>query len=142
MQEGFNEKNILYKSTNELSKHQLINFLKSNKEYYKNKYGITRIGLFGSFANNQNTKKSDIDLIIIMSQDKKNIHNFLAFKNELELILKRKVDVGFEHTIKKSESTYLSDFYNQTVFPSLKHNIYPCHDEMAFWCARWIGITG
>ncbi|HOE20991.1 MAG TPA: nucleotidyltransferase domain-containing protein [Spirochaetota bacterium] len=102
MQEGFNEKNILYKSTNELSKHQLINFLKSNKEYYKNKYGITRIGLFGSFAKNQNTKKSDIDLIIIMSQDKKNIHNFLAFKNELELILKRKVDVGFEHTIKKS----------------------------------------
>ena len=37
-----------------------------------------------------------------MSQNKKNIHNFLAFKNELELILKRKVDAGFEHTIKKS----------------------------------------
>jgi len=32
----------------------LINFLKSNKEYYKNKYGITKIGLFGSFAKNQN----------------------------------------------------------------------------------------
>ena len=29
-------------------------------------------------------------MIIIMAQDKKNIHNFLAFKNELELILKEK----------------------------------------------------
>ena len=86
----------------QLTKNELINFLQTNKEYFKDKYGIHTIGLFGSYAKNKYTSTSDIDLIIIMEKDKKNLHNYLAFKNELEHILKRKVDIGFEHTIKKS----------------------------------------
>lgn len=89
-------------TSHQLTKTTLINFLQSNKEYFKDKYGVITIGLFGSFAKNKFTSTSDIDLIIIMENEKKNIHNYLAFKKELEHILKRKVDIGFEHTIKKS----------------------------------------
>ena len=41
---------------------QILNFLRSHKEEFRQKFGITKLGLFGSYARGEATKDSDIDI--------------------------------------------------------------------------------
>ena len=43
-------------------KTDIINYLKSKKEIFKNKYGITTLGLYGSYARDEATQESDVDI--------------------------------------------------------------------------------
>lgn len=78
----------------------VLEYLNRNKDYIKNKYGITKIGLLGSYARGEETEQSDIDIVIEMDKSKKNIHTFFAFKRELEEALGKKIDLGLEGAIK------------------------------------------
>lgn len=46
------------------SKEKILKVLRDNKEQLKLKYPIQSIGLFGSYARNENNSNSDIDIII------------------------------------------------------------------------------
>ena len=41
-----------------------LNLLRDCKDEYANRFGVTRIGIFGSVARNEQTEKSDIDICI------------------------------------------------------------------------------
>ena len=58
------------------------------------------MGVFGSFARGGQTSKSDIDLVVEFEKSKKNIHTFLQLRRLLEKELSRKVDLGFENSLK------------------------------------------
>jgi predicted nucleotidyltransferase len=47
-----------------LYKTDILNFLRANKEYFKTKFNIIKIGIFGSYAREEQTDNSDIDIII------------------------------------------------------------------------------
>lgn len=78
----------------------VIRYLRANKQEYQKLYGITRIGVFGSFTRNEQTPRSDIDMVVEMDPCRKNLHNYLQFKRHLERTLQLSVDIGFEHTLK------------------------------------------
>jgi predicted nucleotidyltransferase len=44
----------------------ILETLRANQERLRNEFGIERIGLYGSFARNEQTSKSDIDLVYKM----------------------------------------------------------------------------
>ena len=48
----------------ELTKEQIIQKLKENHSYLSSKYGMKRIGLFGSYAKGTQVKNSDIDIVV------------------------------------------------------------------------------
>ena len=48
----------------ELTHNDIINTLKAEKSFICNQYGVTEIGLFGSFATGTQNSGSDIDLLI------------------------------------------------------------------------------
>jgi hypothetical protein len=73
-----------------LNKEYIIEFLKSQKKYLEEKFEITSISLFGSFARGEETEDSDIDLLVEMPPD---IHKLVGLINFLENAFKRKVDV-------------------------------------------------
>lgn len=79
---------------------EIIAYLKKNKSLFYERFGITSIGIFGSFARSEQTLSSDIDMVIEIEKDKKNIHNFLKIKRFLEEELGKKIDLGFEHSLK------------------------------------------
>lgn len=56
-------------------------------------YGVTRIGLFGSYLQNEQSESSDIDLLVDIEKDKKTFRNFMALNYYLEELLGKKVDV-------------------------------------------------
>ena len=63
-------------------------------------FGVTRIGIFGSFVRGEQTSSSDIDIVVEMEKGKKNLHNFLQLKRLLEKETARKIDLGLEHSLK------------------------------------------
>lgn len=57
-------------------------------------FGVTSIGLFGSTVRGENTKDSDIDIIIDFAEGKETYRNFLSVCETLQSIFKRnKLDV-------------------------------------------------
>ncbi len=48
---------------NLLNKDLIVEYLKQHKTDFYNRYSIMKIGLFGSFAKNNNSLNSDIDIV-------------------------------------------------------------------------------
>jgi len=59
----------------------------------RTQFGVKRIGIFGSFARGEQTRKSDVDVLIDFEQGYATLHNFVALCNYLEALFKRKVDL-------------------------------------------------
>ena len=79
---------------------EIVADLKKNRMFFYERFGVTRMGIFGSFTREEQTSSSDIDIVIEMEKNRKNIHSFLAVKRFLEKELARKIDLGFEHSLK------------------------------------------
>jgi len=50
--------------SNQTKSEAYLNLLRKNKHRYADKYGITRIGIFGSVARGEQTENSDVDICI------------------------------------------------------------------------------
>jgi len=74
-----------------MNKNEILNYLKEHKTEFYNKYQVSKIALFGSFARGENKKGSDIDIAI----ETKLSDYFLLYdlKEELETIFNTKVDL-------------------------------------------------
>ncbi len=79
-----------------LSREQVISLLKREMSSLKDKYGVEKIVLFGSYAKGTQRSKSDVDLLV--SLRKPLGLEFVSLADHLEEILGRKVDVAtFDH---------------------------------------------
>ncbi len=83
-----------------MTKTFILDFLSQHKEEFLDKYGVTKMGLFGSYARNDNTNDSDIDIAIEILNEKKSLNNFFSLRRELEKAFKLKVDLGIESSLK------------------------------------------
>ena len=83
-----------------LSHKDILNFLRNEKAFLRNEFGVINIGLFGSYAKGTPRSDSDIDMVVEIERSKKNIHSFMKLKRFLEKELSSKVDLGFENTLK------------------------------------------
>jgi predicted nucleotidyltransferase len=79
---------------------EIVSYLRDKKAFLHEKFGVTRIGVFGSFAQGGQTITSDIDLLVEFEKSKKSIHTFLQLRRLLEKELSREVDLGIEHSLK------------------------------------------
>lgn len=78
-------------STSVLSREKILNDLGLLKPELKRRYGINKLGLFGSFARNTSKPNSDIDVVIELSEP--DLFVLVHIKEELESFFKRSVDV-------------------------------------------------
>jgi len=74
-----------------MTKEYILNFLKAHKEELKHKYQVKKIGLFGSYARDEATPESDIDIIVDMPSS---FDNFFDLKYFLEDAFNKSVDLG------------------------------------------------
>jgi len=76
----------------------IIDFLKEHKLDYRKKYSIDKLGLFGSFATNNNNVKSDIDIVYETSSRGLSFVQLNELENELEDAFSKKIDlVNFKY---------------------------------------------
>lgn len=70
-----------------------IEILKKNEAIIKKKYGVRKIGVFGSFARGEGKEGSDIDVLIELEDRYEIFDNYMDLKYFLEDLFGRKVDL-------------------------------------------------
>jgi len=73
-----------------LTREDILIILRDNKERFAEKYGVTKLGLFGSFARNEATEESDVDVCVEMPPF---FFDFEAVREEFESSFQRHVSV-------------------------------------------------
>lgn len=87
------------RASKSLDRDYILSLLKVYYIYNKEKYGIERIGLFGSFARNEACTDSDVDILISLKQP--NLFSYAIISQQLEKVLGRHVDLISEKSILK-----------------------------------------
>ena len=95
-----------------LTHNDIINGLKTEKNYLCNKYGVVEIGLFGSYASGNPVKDSDIDLLIEFKEPR---FEYLA---GLKLYLEKKFNKKIEIVRKSKNITnpFIQRIENQVIY--------------------------
>jgi len=75
-----------------MRKEEVLDKLRENRNILK-RFGVRRIGVFGSIVRGEEREGSDIDIIVEFEEDKKNFDNFINLAFFLEDLLGRKVDL-------------------------------------------------
>ncbi len=84
-----------------LDRENILNYLRENKQFFHNSFGIRKIGLFGSYARNEQTDLSDVDILIEMESDTENIFDKrLQLREMLMGHFAKNVDICHEQGIK------------------------------------------
>jgi predicted nucleotidyltransferase len=88
-----------------MNKTEIINFLKEHKNELKNKFGVEKIALFGSYAKNTAHDMSDIDIAIETKEKDFFVREDL--REYLEKHFQKSVDVGYIDSFR--------EFYKQKI---------------------------
>ena len=79
---------------------KVFEMLKKHDIAIKQKYGVKKIGVFGSFARGEGRKDSDIDVLVEFKDGSETFDNYMELKLMLEKIFKRKIDLVIEEDLR------------------------------------------
>ena len=57
---------------------EIVEYLKKNKRLLYERFGVTKVGIFGSFVRGEQVVLSDIDMIVDIEKARKNIHSLCS----------------------------------------------------------------
>jgi len=72
-----------------MGKQEIINIIRTSKPEIEARYGVMRMGLFGSYVREQQRKKSDIDILVSFDRDI-DLFEFIDLREFLEARLHHK----------------------------------------------------
>jgi hypothetical protein len=79
-----------------MNSQKILNKIEENKKEIK-KFGVKKIGLFGSFAKNKQHSRSDIDFLVTF--EKINFDNYMNLLFLLEKLFRKKIDLVVEKNL-------------------------------------------
>jgi len=80
---------------------QILNFLSKSKPILHKEFHISKIGLFGSFARNEQSINSDIDLVVEFEENTEDLFDIkIALKNFFRKNLNIEADICREKYLK------------------------------------------
>jgi uncharacterized protein len=85
----------------------ILRALQKNKSYFFEKYPLKSMALFGSYARNEATSKSDIDILVEFSTPVG--FEFMDLAIELETILNHKVDLFSKKGLKTNMLAFIEE---------------------------------
>ena len=81
---------------------EIKQILKEQQPYLAEKYGVTIIGVFGSYVRNQQRADSDIDVLIELERPTRiSLLGLVELEHYLSDVLGTKVDVAIKQNLKK-----------------------------------------
>ena len=95
-----------------MTKEEILQKLKENKAYIQERYGVEKIGLFGSYARDEATQQSDIDIFVRFKEPK--FRMIAGLWNYLEEMYHTKIDLFREH--KRSKGAIYECIKKETIF--------------------------
>ncbi len=78
---------------------EIKEIIKKSKPLVKKEYKVKKIGIFGSYIKNNNTKKSDLDILVDF-EGAISLLKFVRLENYLQGLLKIKIDLVFSGNLR------------------------------------------
>lgn len=76
-----------------------LEIINQHLDFLRETYKVKNIGIFGSTARGQQTKKSDVDILVELSEPV-GLFKFVELEQYLSKVLKKKVDLGTKNALK------------------------------------------
>ena len=96
-----------------MTKDEILQTLTKEKPYLQEKYGVEKIGLFGSYSRNEATKESDIDIYVELKEN--TFRKLAGLWNYLDdMYGDIKVDMVNKH--RHSKSTIFKCIQQETIY--------------------------
>ena len=89
-----------------MNRYQVLHTLKEHKPTLERRFGVTRLALFGSFARDQATEKSDVDILVRFSSPP-DWRTYFGTQFYLEDLLGRTVDLATDSEIRYEIRPYV-----------------------------------
>ncbi|WP_141433957.1 nucleotidyltransferase family protein [Bacillus sp. 03113] len=83
-----------------LSQQEILNEMSRNLNTWKEKYGVKRIGLFGSYSKGEQKESSDIDVLVEFTDTNMTFDNYMDLKFNLEDSFQKPIDLVIVEDIK------------------------------------------
>lgn len=92
-------------------KEEILAFLSEKKAEFFIEYQLVKLGLFGSFARNEETEKSDIDLIVEFQPNTENL-------SDKKLKIKEVIEKQFDREVDLCREKYIKPYYKHQILQS------------------------
>jgi len=79
----------------------VVRTLREHKPVVRQKFGVKRIGIFGSFVRGEEREDSDLDVLVVFEEGQKTFDNYMDLKFYLEDLFGREVDLVTEKALKR-----------------------------------------
>jgi len=84
-----------------INQNQILNYLSTNKQDISKKYHLTKLGIFGSYARNEQTPESDLDLLVEFEENTTDLTDKKDYlRKEIQSVFNLQVDICREKYIK------------------------------------------
>ena len=77
---------------------QILALLQDRRDVLRNRFAVSRVGLFGSWARNEAVATSDVDILVTFDQP--TFDHYMDLKFYLEDLLKCRVDLVMESALR------------------------------------------
>ena len=95
-----------------IKREEILSFLQDKKDELFTEYQLVKIGLFGSFARNEGTEYSDIDLIVEFEPNTKNL-------SEKKSKIKDLVGNRFNRDVDICREKYIKPYFKTQIIQSV-----------------------
>jgi len=84
-----------------------LTLLREHEPEIKKRFGVAKIGIFGSFVRGEARPDSDMDVLVTFRKDGETFDHYIDCKFYLEDLFGRKVDLVMKGAIKKRLKPYI-----------------------------------
>ncbi len=92
----------------------ILNYLSENKDRLQKDYHLTKIGVFGSMARQEQTEKSDIDLIVEFEPNTPDL-------NSLKCQLKQEIQNKFNRSVDLCRLKYVKPIFKSLIQTEVRY---------------------
>lgn len=82
-----------------MTREEILDFLRQHKQEMNDRFGVIKIGLFGSYARGGAREDSDIDIAVELEGDRL-FRKFFALESFLKSNFQKNIDLGIESKLK------------------------------------------
>jgi len=79
----------------------VLTLLRQHEPEIRQRFGVAKIGIFGSFVRGEERPDSDVDVLVTFRKGKETFDNYMDCKFYLEDLFGRRVDLIMKGAIKK-----------------------------------------
>ena len=87
------------------TKDELLTVLKSCREGLAERFGVVDLAVFGSYAKEQQKRRSDVDILVELDKAHKTFDNYMELKFYLGRIVGGKVDLVLKDSVREELKT-------------------------------------